>query len=84
MDLIQPYKQRSKKPYSHNKITMNSYSIDILGPLRSAIRFAFNNEKNSVSDMFENNKYFAVFTIDEIIEPGIKPLMMLNYKLNKD
>ena len=52
---------------------MNSYSIDILGPLRSAIRFAFNNDKNSVSDMFENNKYFAVFTIDEIIEPGIKP-----------
>ena len=52
---------------------MNSYSIDILGPLRSAIRFAFNNDKNSVSDMFENNKYFAVFTIDEIVEPGIKP-----------
>ena len=63
----------NKKPNKHDKITMNSYSIDIIGPLRSAIRFAFNNDKNSVSDMFENNKYFAVFTIDEIIEPGIKP-----------
>ena len=64
----------SKEPNNHNKITMNSYSIDILGPLRSAVRFSFNNELNSVSDMFENNKYFAVFTIDEIIKPGVKPI----------
>ena len=29
----------NKKPNKHEKITMNSYAIDILGPLRSAIRF---------------------------------------------
>ena len=33
--------------------------------------------------MFENNKYFMFSQLTEIVEPGIKHLMMLKYKLNK-
>ena len=36
----------------------------------SAIKFVFDNEVNSVSDVHENDQHFIVFNIDTIIPPG--------------
>ncbi len=59
---------------SHEKLDNSGFSIRGLGGLRSAVRYAFNSELNSVSDILENDQYFAVCTLDSIVSPGFKPL----------
>ncbi|SVA69403.1 uncharacterized protein METZ01_LOCUS122257 [marine metagenome] len=56
---------------SQPKLKDTDFRIQGLGSLRSAVQFAFNNTIGTVSDLFENNQYFAVFHIDSIIAPGI-------------
>ena len=58
---------------SHDKLQESSFSIQGIGGLRSAVRFAFDGKIGDVSDIMENDQYFAVFTINNIIKPGIKP-----------
>ncbi len=59
----------------HEKFEESAISISGLGGIRSAVRFAFNNDLNSVSDILENDQYFVVCKLDSIIKPGIKPLV---------
>lgn len=58
---------------NHEKILQEDISIASLGPFRSAVRFAFENDLNSVSDLLQNDESFSVFIIDKITKPGIKP-----------
>jgi len=43
-----------------------------LGGLRSAIRFAFNGKTGEVSDILENEEYYAICRIDSVTPPGVK------------
>ena len=38
------------------------------------VRFAFNNKLSSISEILENDKYYAVCTLDSIIPKGIKKI----------
>ena len=58
---------------THEKLNQSEYSIDGLGGFRAGVFFAFNRKDGDVSDVLENDNYFAVFTLDEIIPPGISP-----------
>jgi len=73
---------------SFNRFDDNGYSVTGLGGLRSAIRFAFDGKINDVSDIFENEEYFAVCKIDSITPPGYKFFQevrsQINRKLDKD
>ncbi|MBJ11981.1 MAG: hypothetical protein CMG62_02730 [Candidatus Marinimicrobia bacterium] len=57
--------------YEQKKLKEDSFSINTLGSFRNAVRFAFQNEINSVSSIMENDSYFAVFKVDSLIPPGI-------------
>ena len=73
---------------SFNRFDGNGYSVTGLGGLRSAIRFAFDGKINDVSDIFENEEYFAVCKIDTITPPGYKFFKevrsQINRKIDKD
>jgi parvulin-like peptidyl-prolyl isomerase len=58
---------------SRDKLTDRGLAIRGLGGFRSAIRFAYNGEMGQSSDVLENDQYFAVFTLDGITAPGVKP-----------
>ena len=58
----------------HEKFNLESINISGIGPLRSAIKFVFDNEVNSVSDVHENDQHYIVFNIDTIIPPGTLPI----------
>ena len=70
----QAVSDHSLETESHEKLANSGFSIKGLGGLRSAVRYAFNSELNSVSDILENDQYFAVCTLDSIVSPGFKPL----------
>ncbi len=57
---------------SHEKLTQDGFSIRGLGGLRAGVRFAFNSKTGDVSNIIENDQNFAIFTLDKIIEPGLK------------
>jgi len=61
-------------PRKSMPFTEDAISIGGLGPMRPAVRFAFNNEPGVVSDPFENDQFYAVVTLDSIIPPGPRPL----------
>ena len=54
------------------KLEENDFTVKELGNLRSMVRFAFNNKLSSVSEILENDKYYAVCILDSIIPEGIK------------
>jgi len=56
----------------HGKINEGSFSIRKLGGLRAGVRFAFNNKTGAVSDILENDNYFAIIHVDSVIAPGIR------------
>ena len=58
----------------HEKFDSESVNITGIGPLRSLIKFAFDNDLSTVSDVYENDQHYIVCTIDTIIAPGIKAL----------
>ena len=63
-----------------NKLSiMNNENLDrgssrlrTVGSMRGGVRFAFNNKAGSVSDVMENDQYYAVFNVDSLIEEGHK------------
>ena len=57
-----------------DKLNINDYSVVGVGGLRSAVRFAFNNKLNDVSDILENDQYFVICKIEKITLPGFKPI----------
>ena len=58
----------------HEKFDSESVNITGIGPLRSLIKFAFDNELSTVSDVYENDQHYIVCTIDTVIAPGTKDL----------
>ena len=56
------------------KISEDDLAVKGLGNLRSAVRFAFNNKINSVSEILENNQYYVLCTLDSIIPKGFKAI----------
>ncbi len=56
------------------KLSADDLVVKGLGNLRSAVRFAFNNKINTVSDILENNQYFVLCTLDSIIPKGFKAI----------
>ena len=69
--------------HTQEKLNENSFSIQNIGYLRSAIQFAFRSETGSISDIFENDQYFAICYLDSIIPPGIAPFKEVKSKLRK-
>ena len=65
-------KEHNVKIKSHKNFDDSGVFVSGLGFLRTAIRFAFNNKLNTISDVLENDKYFSVCRIDSIISPGYK------------
>jgi len=57
----------------HGKLQENSFSIRTLGGLRSGVRFAYNAKVGEVSDILENDAYFALIHLDSVLAPGIRP-----------
>ena len=49
-----------------------STSLQNYGPLREAVRFAFNSEVNDVSDPLQNDRYFIVAKLDSVLLEGTK------------
>lgn len=50
--------------------TQEAVFVPGLGALRSAVRFAFNSEIATISDVYENENLYAVVRLDSIIKPG--------------
>ena len=53
-------------------ITGGSSALQIYGPFRNAVRFAYDNQLDDVSDPFENDRYFIVAKLDSILFEGTK------------
>ena len=47
-------------------------TLQNFGPFRQAVRFAYNNEVNDVSDPMQNDQYFIVTKLDSILPEGTK------------
>ena len=56
------------------KLSADGLAVKGLGNLRSAVRFAFNNKVNTLSEILENDQYFALCILDSIIPEGIKTI----------
>ena len=57
-----------------DNISEEDLTVKGLGNLRSAVRFAFSNKINSVSEILENNQYFVLCTLDSIIPEGFRAI----------
>tara|TARA_B100001123_G_scaffold443917_1_gene591331 strand:- start:754 stop:2589 length:1836 start_codon:yes stop_codon:yes gene_type:complete len=57
--------------HTHEKLQESSFSIQKIGALRSAVQFAFRSETGAVSDIIDNEQYFAVCYLESITPPGI-------------
>jgi parvulin-like peptidyl-prolyl isomerase len=55
---------------SQENLDRSSSRIRGLGSLRGGVRFAFNKPLGSVSEVLENDQYYAVFHIDSTIKAG--------------
>lgn len=57
---------------TQDNLDRSSSRLRGLGALRSGVRFSFNNPIESVSEVLENDQYYAVFHIDSTIKAGYK------------
>ena len=57
---------------NHENLDASTSRLRTIGSLRSGVKFAFNNKVESVSDVLENDQYFAVLHVDSSIEAGYK------------
>ena len=55
---------------SQNDLNRSASRLRGVGSLRSGVRFGFNNPVNSISDVLENDQYYAVFHVDSTIKSG--------------
>ena len=53
-----------------SNITVGSSALRILGPFRNAVRFAYENQLDDISDPLENDRYFIVARLDSILSEG--------------
>ena len=57
---------------NNENLNRGSSRLRTVGSMRGGVRFAFNNKAGSVSDVMENDQYYAVFNVDSLIEEGHK------------
>ena len=57
---------------NNENLERGSSRLRTVGSMRGGVRFAFNNKAGSVSDVMENDQYYAVFNVDSLIEEGHK------------
>ena len=57
---------------NNENLDRGSSRLRTVGSMRGGVRFAFNNKAGSVSDVMENDQYYAVFNVDSLIEEGHK------------
>ena len=57
---------------NNENLNRGSSRLRTVGSMRGGVRFAFNNKAGSVSDVMENDQYYAVFNVDSLIEKGHK------------
>ena len=57
---------------SNENLNRSSSRLRTIGSMRGGVRFAFNNKAGSVSDVMENDQYYAVFSVDSLIDKGHK------------
>jgi parvulin-like peptidyl-prolyl isomerase len=55
-----------------DNILEEAATLQNFGAFRQAIRFAYNNEVNDVSDPMQNDRYFIVARLDSILPEGTK------------
>ena len=53
-----------------SNITVGSSALRIFGPFRNAVRFAYENQLDDISDPLENDRYFIVARLDSILPEG--------------
>ena len=53
-------------------ILEETITLQNFGAFRQAVRFAYNNEVNNVSDPMQNDQYFIVVKLDSILPEGTK------------
>jgi len=59
--------------HTHEKLQESAFTIQKIGALRSAVQFAFRSKIGTVSDIVENEQYFAVCFLESITPPGVSP-----------
>ena len=59
-------------PKKVTNILEETANIQNFGAFRQAVRFAYNNEVNDVSDPMQNDQYFIVAKLDSILPEGTK------------
>ena len=67
---------------SYNRFDNTGYAVNELGGLRSAIQFAFNSKINDVSEILENNEYYAICRLDSITPSGYKTFEEVKNKIS--
>ena len=71
-----------------SNITVGSSALRIFGPFRNAVRFAYENQLDDVSDPLENDRYFIVARLDSILPEGTHSFEevegQIKYSLNQD
>ena len=60
------------KIMNDKNLDRGSSRLGTIGSMRGGVRFAFNNKAGSVSDVMENDQYYAVFNVDSLIKEGHK------------
>jgi parvulin-like peptidyl-prolyl isomerase len=66
---------------SQENVEQSSSRFRAVGSMRSGVRYAFNNKVGSVSDVLENDQFYAVFHVDSLIEEGHKSFTSVKSQL---
>ncbi len=69
---------------SEVSVTEDAITINPIGQLRNASRFAFNSEIGTVSSPMENDDYYAVFVFESMTPAGTSPLENVEDQLKQD
>ena len=72
------------KEKEHLNIDSEDYSIPGIGGIRSAITFAFRNEKGDISDILENDDYYIICQLSSITPPGFKSLEQVKKEVERN
>lgn len=59
---------------TNNELGAGDYSLGTIRDARQAVRWAFNNKKGAISEIFEIDGKFLVMALEDIIEKGYAPL----------
>ena len=74
---------------SQENVNESASRVRSIGSMRNGVRYAFNNKVGSVSDVLENDQFYAVLHVDSLIEEGhksftsVKPQLVNKVKREK-